>query len=107
MDFLDLFNTAEGRTPSEAKAMVLQLYSAMPPDRFFDHMKNLQDLAIQCGKDREQEEIVCRLLASGMPVEEIAVVLCIRADAVRIIESNNAAIKIPEYVKKLKERPLP
>ena len=104
MDFPNLFNPPEAKTPAEAKAMTLQLFSAMPPDRFFEHMNNLREMAQRNGREDEREELVCRLLASGMPVEEIAVVLSLRTDAVRIIEQNNAAIKIPEYTKKLKER---
>ena len=50
------------------------------------------------------EEAVCRLLAADMPVEEIAVVLNIRADKVRLIQDNNAATRIPDYAKKLKAR---
>lgn len=61
-------------------------------------------LSRESGRDAEREELVCRLLASGMPIEEISVVLKIRADEIRIIESNNRRIKIPDYVKKLKSR---
>ena len=53
---------------------------------------------------REREELVCRLLASGMPAEEISVVLNIRVENIRIIESNNKSIAIPDYTKKLKAR---
>ena len=89
---------------NEARETYAQLLSHMTPEYFNEFMKNTRYLAAQSGRDNEREELVCRLLASGMPVDEIAVVLCLRADAVRIIESNNAAIMIPEYAKKLKER---
>ncbi|MDR2532336.1 MAG: hypothetical protein LBC82_05795 [Oscillospiraceae bacterium] len=56
------------------------------------------------GREDEREEFVCRLLANGMSHEEICVVMKIRIEEIRIIESNNAAIKIPDYVKKLKAR---
>lgn len=104
MNETNIFDTVAGKTQSEVKELVLSLYSAMTPERFSEHMNNMQYLARQSGQENEREELVCRLLASGMPVEEISVVLCIRTDAVRIIEQNNATIKIPDYAKKLKDR---
>ena len=104
MNLSAAINSVKDKTPSEVKKDYISLYSAMTPERFFEHINNQRDMAIIHGQEKEREEIVCRLLASGMSAEEIAVVLCIRAENVRIIESNNAAIKIPEYAKKLKER---
>lgn len=104
MDAKDFIKSIGGKPQSEAKEVVLQLFSEMPPDRFFEHMTNMQELARQSGQVSEREEIVCRLLASGMPVDEIAVILCKRTDEIRIIGSNNAATTIPKYAKKLKER---
>lgn len=61
-------------------------------------------LARQSGHDHEREDNVCRLLASGMSVEEISLVLKIRVEEIRIIESNNARLKIPEYTRTYKSR---
>jgi hypothetical protein len=61
-------------------------------------------LARESGRDNEREENVCRLLASGMPIDEISLILKIRADEIRIIEGNNAKIKIPEYTRTYKNR---
>ena len=104
MNVSDLFNSISGRTPSDAKETFLKLFSSMPPERLCEHIGNLQNMAQRNGQAKEREEMVCRLLASDMTVEDIASVLCIRADAIRIIESNNATIRIPEYAKSLKER---
>jgi len=93
-----------GETPEEMKEKVLRLYSEMPPDRFFDHMRNTQFLEQRIGRENEREEIVCRLLASGMAAEEVATILSYRADIIRKIERNNSTRKIPEYEKKLRER---
>lgn len=100
----NIFDAAAGKTQTEAKEILLNLFFSMTPERFSEHMENMREMARQSGQDNEREELVCRLLASGMPVEEISVVLCLRADAVRIIEQNNAATKIPDYTKKLNER---
>lgn len=75
------------------------------PKVLFDKMMDIEKRASQeYGKAQEREELVCRLLASDMPVEEISLILKIRVEEIRIIESNNARIKIPDYAKKLKAR---
>jgi DNA-binding CsgD family transcriptional regulator len=61
-------------------------------------------LVRESAQEQEREEIICRLLASGMSVEEISLRVKIRADKIRIIESNNAKIKIPEYTRTYKVR---
>ena len=56
------------------------------------------------GREDEREELVCRLLASGMDIEEITIVLNLRKRDVEIIHKNHSSIKIPDYAKKLKQR---
>ena len=56
------------------------------------------------GHHDEREELICRLLASGMSRKEISVILKIRVEEVSVIESNNAKTKIPDYAEKLKSR---
>ena len=51
----------------------------------------------------ERTESVCRLLASGMSVEEVIVVLCLRRDEVEAIVKSDSD-KISKYAKTLKER---
>ena len=97
-------NTSSGKSESEAKEKVEQMLSAMTPERYLAHMKYMETLCRQNAEEYEREEIVCRLLASGMPAAEIAVILSKRVAEIELIEQNNAAIKIPEYTKKLKER---
>jgi DNA-binding NarL/FixJ family response regulator len=96
--------TMSEKTTSEIKADFINLYSAMPTERFFEHINNMQEMARESGKKNEREEIVCRLLANGMSAEEIEVILCDRVDNIHIIKSNHAATTIPKYTKKLKER---
>ena len=61
-------------------------------------------LAYENGREEEREELVCRLLASDMPIEEISLVLKVRVDEIRIIQGNNEKSKIPDYAKKFKAR---
>ena len=75
------------------------------PRAFVEMMlKTNERLARESGQYNEREENVCRLLASGMSVDEISLLLKIRADEIRIIESNNAKGKIPEYTRTYKSR---
>ena len=55
-------------------------------------------------KKNEREENVCRLLASGMPAEDVSLTLKIRIDSVRDIEKSNAKTTIPEYRKTYEAR---
>lgn len=97
-------NAFADRSPEETKELLLSMYAAMSPERYAEQMRTDRETAVQYGQEKEREQHVCRLLASGMPVEEIAVVLCLRKEAVQVIEHNHAATTIPEYTKTLKER---
>ena len=81
------------------------LLSGLFPKAFVEKMLEANErLAKQSGHDNEREENVCRLLASGMPIDEISLILKIRTDEIRIIESNNVRVKIPEYARTYKAR---
>lgn len=92
------------KTPEEMKVKLLDFYSGMSSKQFLEHQDHLQQMAKQNGQEDEREEIICRLLASGMSVEEIAITLSIGVSTIRVIESNNAAIMIPKYKETLEER---
>jgi|GEM_PF-2031769 len=67
-------------------------------------LANSEYFARQSGQEHEREDNVCRMLASGMPIEEISLILKIRTDEIRIIERNNTRVKIPEYTRTYKSR---
>jgi DNA-binding NarL/FixJ family response regulator len=92
------------KTPQQLKEEMMNFYSKMTPEKFFEHIISAQKMAEIHGKNMEQEEIVCRLLASGMSVDEISLILCVRKENIKLIERNNAKTKIPDYAKKLKTR---
>jgi len=58
----------------------------------------------QSAHEKEREELVCRLLASGMSIETMSLILKIRTDEIRFIEKDNAKNKIPEYIRTYKSR---
>ena len=81
------------------------LSNTVLPVPFIEKMLSTNSrMAYKDGRETERDELVCRLLASGMVVDEISVILNIRADAIRIIEQNYEVSKIPDYIKKLKAR---
>lgn len=92
------------KTETESREMITKLIASMTPESYVEHLRNLEFSVRESERKREREEIVCRLLAGGMPTEEIAVLLCRRVAEIELIQQNNIAIKIPEYAKKLKER---
>ena len=76
-----------------------------PPQALVERMLKVNmHSARESGRNAEREELVCRLIASGMTVEEISLILKILVDEVRVIEKNNAKIKIPEYERAFKVR---
>lgn len=60
-------------------------------------------LSYESGQKNEREELICRLLASGMPADEISLILKIRVEEIRDIEAHNGN-KVADYTKKLKAR---
>jgi hypothetical protein len=60
-------------------------------------------LYLEKGHKDEREEIVCRLLGSGMSAEEISLILKIRIEDILDIERYNRE-RIIDYGKKLKTR---
>jgi len=74
------------------------------PKAFVEKMLDVTERsALEKGHNDEREEIVCRLLASGMAADDISLVLKLRADNVLAIEKQNGE-KVKDYAKKLKAR---
>ena len=91
------------KTLSEQKDMLLQMYAAMSPERFIEHMHHDRAMARQGGVEDERREIVYRLLASGMSATEIAAILGRRVAEIEQIEQGGTRM-IPAYAKKLAAR---
>lgn len=60
-------------------------------------------LALEKGHKDEREENICRLLGSGMTVDEVSLILKIRVEEISDIERCNKE-RIVDYGKKLKAR---
>ena len=92
-------------TASEDMNFGFDLMGDTLPRAFVEKMLETNErLARESGHSHEREDNVCRLLASGMSVDEISLVLKIRKEEISIIESNNARVKIPEYIRTYKSR---
>ena len=80
---------------------LLETFSAIVVTKMINAIRHE---ATESAREKERKENVCRLLASGMSVEDVSLVLKIRKENVKVIESNNAKFKIPEYSRTYKAR---
>ena len=63
------------------------------------------DAYIELGRQGMKEELVCRLLAADMPVDEIAMLLIMNVDEVEYIKYHYSNSRIPVFVWQLEEYP--
>jgi DNA-binding CsgD family transcriptional regulator len=92
------------KSPEKLKEIMLMRFSAMTPEEYNEHLRNEHTRAVELGREKEREEIVCRLLASGMDTEEIAAILGTKVHLIQTIQDNNKSVLIPKYEKKLQAR---
>ena len=104
MTIKKMVEIVQEKTPEEMKELMLLHFSAMTPKEYSDHLNNEHKLAFNHGREKERVEIVCRFLASGIEVDEIAAILGAKKNEIDAIRNNHATTTIPEYVKKLKAR---
>ena len=98
-------NTSEMKSIFEDALNGTDLSNTAVP--FLVHHRTLEARAQQAAKkghEEERAEIVCRLLANDMSVSEIADVLGLRENEIKLIERNHISTIIPQYKKKLQER---
>jgi len=79
------------------------LISILTPDMLERMLRIQYDAGLMRGSTEKETEAICRLLASGMPEDEIAVILCIKADVVSAAAKYNKE-NIAAYTKQLKGR---
>lgn len=104
MSLSQTFDSAYGTDLNEINSAFMQTLSTMTPKQYTDHILNIHNKAKKEGAEEERDEIICRLLASGMNTDEIATILGIKRNYVEDIEKFNAQNKILEYAKKLQAR---
>ena len=89
---------ANGEQPDQQ-----ELISALTPDMLNRMLQIERDLGLKCGAEQKETEMICRLLASGMPEDEVALILCIKAAMVSDIAKAQKE-QIATYAKQLKGR---
>jgi type I restriction enzyme R subunit len=87
--------SGENFTPNEWMAI-------MPPLKFSEMLNDHYEMGKRSGTDDKRDEVICRLLAAGMS-EEVAVVLCVKADTVSEAVKHRSEI-IKTYARQLKAR---
>ena len=79
------------------------LVSILTPDMLNRMLQMQYDAGQKIGTKHKETEIICRLLASGMPEDEVALILCVKADVVGEAAKYNKE-KIATYARQLKGR---
>ena len=79
------------------------LVSSLTPDMLNRMLRIEFDAGQKLGTDEKETEVICRLLASGMPEDEVALILCVKADVVGSAAKHNKE-KIATYARQLKGR---
>jgi hypothetical protein len=96
-DFLNMRNP-DGTIMSTAEKI-----ATLPPKLIVNAFEAHARLSEASAHKKTMNEVVCRLLASGMPSDEIAIILCVKAenvdDSVKYGKDN-----IAKYAKQLKGR---
>ena len=80
-----------------------ELIDALTPDMLNRMLQIERDLGLKCGTEQKEVELICRLLASGMPEEEVALILCIKAAMVSDVAKREKE-QIATYARQLKGR---
>ena len=80
-----------------------ELVSMLTPEMISRMLDMNSEAGRKSGQAQKEDEIVCRLIASGMPEDEIAVILCIKTDDVSRIARCNKELII-KYARQLKSR---
>lgn len=71
-----------------------ELISTLTSEQFFALLSHDYDIGFAAGKASLQKEILCMLVADGMPVEKIALLLRIKPEKVmEIMDTKQAHIK--------------
>jgi DNA-binding CsgD family transcriptional regulator len=91
------------KAPDGTTISVAEKIASMPPDVIMRMLDTHARLAAEDAQTKAVDEAVCRLLADGMPADEIAMILCIKADIVANAQKHKNEI-IAKYAKQLKGR---
>ena len=79
------------------------LVSVLTPDMLTRMLRIEYDAGLERGTKQKETEIICRLLASGMPEDEVALILCIKAEVIGDVAKHNKE-QIATYARQLKGR---
>jgi len=94
-----LSGNAENGTPLSIEERVASLPPALILRTFDVHARIAENIA----QKKTLNEVVCRLLASGMPAKEIAMILCVKAEIIDDARRGQKEL-IAKYAKQLKGR---
>jgi hypothetical protein len=96
-ELLNMRNT-DGTTMSVAEKI-----ATLPPEFVARAFETHWRIAEESGQKKTMNEVVCRLLASGMPADEMVMLLCVKAEVVDDAAKYEKEI-IAKYSKQLNGR---
>jgi hypothetical protein len=92
-------NSGDGTAPLSIEDRI----ASLPPDLLVRTFDTHARIAEESAQKKTLNDVVCRLLASGMPANEIVMILCVKAQIVDEAAKYQKEL-IAQYAKQLKGR---
>ena len=89
--------------PDGTTMSIAEKIASLPPDMIMRAFDTHARLAEESAEKKALNDVVCRLLASGMPADEIVMILCVNAEVVDDSVKYQKEL-ITKYTKQLKGR---
>ena len=103
MQTKEILNILSGKTEDGTTPTVAERIKALPPDVIIRTFDTHARLAEEVAQKQTLADVVCRLLASGMPADEIVMILGVKAEVVDDVVKYRKE-PIAKYAKQLKGR---
>jgi hypothetical protein len=104
MDLNAVFNDLASLPPQEAHKMMMDFFAAMPYERFAMTRDHWENTLTKNARQEERKEIICRLVAAGMSVDDIALAIVEPIAEVQAVVDLYSDKKILGYKKTFKQR---
>jgi len=104
MNYQDAIAEFNSKPPQEQHKMMMDFFGNMPYESFNHQREHYEKTMRDRARDDERKEVICRLIAAGMSVDDIALAMAWRVKEVQAIADSYQDRKIPEFVKSFKQR---
>jgi len=104
MDYNTILNEFSSKPPQEQHKLMMDFLGNMPYDRYAQFKANEENTMREHARRNEREDIICRLIAAGMSVDDIALTLVEPIAAVQDIAERCRDRRIRDYTRTFKQR---